>query len=455
MPPQDHLERRLAREIASRKEAERLLEVKSLELSLKNQDLQSSSLDLLDHVELISTIIDAVPHIVLTCNQGYIIEMANSASAKLLGYPPEHLVGHHIEEFLPTICNYRRELEMETFLIPELPVTKADGDAIQGELRGRRTKVKDKPIIVMVISDTSARKAAEKLKEKIYKQLYESRRLEAIGALSSGIAHELNTPIQFIGDNINFIGLSLNKIHASYQHYDELKCECEALGLLPAAVERIETFNRTIELPDLVKDILASVRETMEGISQMRDITLLMKEFSHPGTGSPEPCDINRVVQSAITICRSRHKNVVALVTDFAPELPQTTCRRGQIQQVLVNLIVNAVEAIEERGAAGGMIRIETKAAADAVRIEVSDNGTGIPKRLREKIFDPFFTTKQVGKGTGQGLALAKDFVVNQHGGKLRLEHRPGFMTTFVIELPFKPPVTSQTRHLVNYAQAQ
>lgn len=454
MPAQDYLERRLAREIACRKEAERLLEVKSLELFNKNQELQSSSLNLLDHVELISTIIDAVPHIVLTCDEGYIIEMANSASAKLLGYPPERLIGRHIDEFLPSYGIYRRELEMESFLVPELAVRKSDGSFIQGELRGRRTRVKDKPFVVMVISDTSARKAAETMKENVYKQLHESRRLEAIGALSSGIAHELNTPIQFIGDNINFVGLSLNKIHESYKRYDELKRECEAEGLLPETVKRIEAFNQDIELPILVGEIMSAIRETVDGVRQVRDIALLMKEFSHPGTGAPEPSDINRVVQSAITICRSRHRNVVALETNYAADLPQATCRRGQIQQVLANMIVNAVEAIEEQGVATGVIRIETKLAGDAVRIEISDNGPGIPNGLREKIFDPFFTTKRVGKGTGQGLALAKDCIVNQHGGKLLLEHRPGFSTTFVIELPLAPPVSTQTRQPVRYAQA-
>lgn len=454
MSSQDQLERRLAMEIASRKEAERLLEVKSRELFSKNQHLRFSSLELLDHVELISTIIDAVPHVVLTCNEGYTIEMANSASAKLLGYPPERLVGHHVDELLPCYGIYRRELEMESFLVPELTVKKSDGSIIQGELRGRRTRVKDKPLIVMVISDTSGRKAAETLKEKVYQQLYESRRLEAIGALSSGIAHELNTPIQFIGDNINFVGHSLNKIHESYKHYDVLKRECEVKGLLPESVERIEAFNQRIELPILIKEIMSSIRETMDGVNQVRDIALLMKEFSHPGTGAPEPSDINCVVQSAITICRSRHKGIVAVETDFAPDLPQTTCRKGQIQQVLVNMIVNAVEAIEEQGTATGVIRIETKAADDAVRIEISDNGPGIPDGLWEKIFDPFFTTKRVGKGTGQGLALAKDLIVNQHGGKLLLEYRQGFSTTFVIELPLAPPVSTQTRQPVSYAQA-
>lgn len=454
MPPEDDLQRRLTSEIASREEAERLLEIKSRELLVKTEEMQSSSRDLLDHVELISTIIDAVPHIVLTCNEHYIIEMANNASTKLIGYPPEHLVGRHVGEFLPSFHSYRREFEAETFLIPELSVRKSNGNSIQGELRGRRTRVKEKPLVVLVISDASSRKAAEMLKEKVYKQLYESRRLEAIGALSSGIAHELNTPIQFIGDNIKFVGLSLDKIYESYKRYDALKCECEAAGLLPDAVETLNKFNRDIELPVLVREIMAAIKETVDGIRQVRDIALQMKEFTHPGTTPPTPADINRVVQSAITICRGRHKDVVTLKIDLASGMPQVTCRPGQIQQVLVNMIVNAVEAIEEQGVTTGVIQLETRLVDGAVRIEISDNGPGIPGGLWEKIFDPFFTTKQVGKGTGQGLALAKDFIVNQHGGKLLLESKPGFSTTFVIELPLQPPVSLPSRQTVQHAQA-
>lgn len=452
MPSEDYTRDGMAGELLLGREAEWRLDGKSCERFAKDHELQDSPLTRLDRAELISTIIDAVPLIVLTCNERYIIEMVNSASAKLLGYPPERMVGHHIGEFLPNYGHYRRELGMASFLVPELAVMKSDGTVIQGELRGTRARVNDKPVIFMVISDASARKAAEAMKEGVYKQLYESRRMEAIGALSSGIAHELNTPIQFIGDNVKFVALALNKIHESYKRYDGLKCECEAAGLLPETVGRVNKYNSDIELPALIGEIMTAIRETMEGVSQVRDIALMMKEFSHPGTGAPAPADINQVVQSAVRICRSRHKDIAVVKTELAADLPSTPCRRGQIQQVLVNMIVNAVEAIEEQGVAEGIVHIETKRAQDAVRIEVSDNGPGIPRELREKIFDPFFTTKQVGKGTGQGLALAKDFIVNQHGGKLLLEHRPGFSTTFVIELPLTPRLATQARQPVRHA---
>jgi signal transduction histidine kinase len=290
-----------------------------------------------------------------------------------------------------------------------------------------------------VLHEIDERLATERMKEDIYQQLHESRRLEAIGALSSGIAHEMNTPIQFIGDNVKYIGHSLNKIHASYMLYDKLKIECQRQNILPDFVGEINEFNRDIDLHDLTKEIFTAMRETMDGIKQVRDIVVLMKEFSHPGNGKPESNDLNNVVQGAMTICRSRTKGVVAVETDFAGENPEVSCRKGQIQQVLVNLIVNAVEAIEDANIPDGRIRVATRRTALAVRIEVSDNGPGIPADVREKVFDPFFTTKQVGKGTGQGLALAKDIIIQQHGGQLYLDEKPGYSTCFVIELPANP----------------
>ena len=277
------------------------------------------------------------------------------------------------------------------------------------------------------------------MKEKVYRQLHESRRLEAIGALSSGIAHELNTPIQFIGDNIKFIGLSLDKIHSSYKYYDQLKVQCESQNILEDYVKQIDNFNDKIDLSFLIKEIFAAMQETMDGIRDVRDIVLLMKEFAHPGTGEAEPTDINAVINGALTICRSRTKNTVTVDTTLSPSVPQVTCRRGQIQQVLMNLIINAVEAIEEKGLKSGRIHIVTRLSDNYLRVEISDTGPGIPDTLREKIFDPFFTTKKVGKGTGQGLALAKDIIVQQHGGRLFLEEKLGFSTCFVIELPVEP----------------
>jgi two-component system NtrC family sensor kinase len=440
------IESRFLQEIECRKEAERQLEAQSLELYLKNQQLEASAGELHDRVELIGGIMDAVPDIIITCNDAYCIKTANNACASVLGYAQDEFVGASLVTFIPTILKYMRSLREEAFLISDIEMSKKDGSKIAVELRGRRAHAGDENLTVIVIRDISNLKASEKMKEEIYKQLHESRRLEAIGALASGIAHELNTPIQFIGDNVKFISVSLEKIHSSYKRYDRLKCECKELGLCSEAVDKIEELNQDIDLPILAKEIFTATQETIEGVKQVRDIVVLMKEFAHPGTGGMEPSDINRVVKGALTICRSRTKNVVTIETNYEQGTTVIPCRRAQIQQVLVNLIINAVEAIEEQGIENGAICIATKAAGRFFRIEICDNGPGIPQQLREKIFDPFFTTKQVGKGTGQGLALAKDIIVQQHRGRLRLEDRPGFSTSFIIELPCEQPKTENSR---------
>jgi PAS domain S-box-containing protein len=431
-----HLHRRIVREIESRKQAESLLELKSQELYLKNEQLEASHAKLRKQVEVVGVILDAVPDVVITCNEDLLIETVNSSCFHLLGYQANDIVGKQVTDLIPALADYQRTLAKNAFIISDISVLKHDKTSIEAELRGRRTDLYDKPMIVIVLHDVSERKASERMKERVYGQLHESRRLEALGTLASGIAHELNTPIQFIGDNVKFIGLSLDKIHASYELYDQLKIQCKKQNLLDELAGRVELFNNDIDLASLIKEISAAMQETMEGIKQVRDIVLFMKEFAHPGTGDPEATDINRVIQGALTICRSRTKNTVSIKTHLSPSLPEIICHRGQIQQVLMNLILNAVEALEEKGMKTAQIEIVTQISGSNLRIEVNDTGPGVPSALREKIFDPFFTTKQVGKGTGQGLALAKDVIVKQHGGRLFLDEKTGFSTSFVIELP-------------------
>lgn len=444
-----YIARRIQREIESRREAERLLEVKSLELYVKNQELGCSASKLMQQLEFLGTVMDAVPDLVITCNSRYGVETVNQACNQLLGYEPSDLIGLRLTEFVPSLLDHAQELSQESFVISDINIRKRSGAFLPAELRGKHTRLHERPMIVIVLHDITGRKDAERVKEEVFRQLHEARRLEAIGALASGIAHELNTPIQFIGDNIKYIGSSLEKIHASYTRYEALKNACQSHEKFAELVRSIDEFNRHIDLGHLVDEIYAAMKETSDGVKQVRNIVFLMKEFAHPGTTAPEPADINEMVKRALTFCRSRTKEITKIEMDLTESPALALCRKGQIQQVLVNLIVNAVEAIEERENRSGAIRIATRAGASFQRIEISDTGPGIPKSLTDKIFDPFFTTKPVGKGTGQGLALAKDIIVKQHGGRLFLADRPGFATTFVIELPAaqKAAISKAARH--------
>jgi two-component system, NtrC family, sensor kinase len=433
-----YLERRLQLEILNRKEAERLLEAKSLELHKKNIQLKDYSKQLEEALKYLSAIMASVPDVIITCDSALVMENVSSACEDILGYTPQELRGVHLSMIIPSFSGETTSDEAPDngHAASTLTARTKTGDTLEIELREKTAWIKGRPFHVYTIQDVTARNRALRLNEQISQRLSESRRLEAIGALGSGIAHEINTPIQFIGDNIAFVKNSLRDIYNSYKLYDELRVQCAQDGQFPEAVSKIDAFNTRINLPFLVPEILSAMKETAEGLTLVRDIVLLMRDFAHPGSGKPEEAEVNTIVRNALTICRSRWKNKAVVEAELADDLPKITCNPGQIQQVLINLLINAIEAIEESRKADGRITISTAMKDDKVCIQMSDNGPGIPPQLREKIFDPFFTTKVVGKGTGQGLALAKDIVVNHHHGSLFLADVRGVSTSFVIELP-------------------
>jgi signal transduction histidine kinase len=178
----------------------------------------------------------------------------------------------------------------------------------------------------------------------------------------------------------------------------------------------------------------------LEGIERVANIVRAMKDFSHPGYGQKQLVDLNRAIESTLTVSRSEWKYVADLVTDFDPDLPQVSCLPGDFNQVILNLVVNAAQAIAivvEDGSRGkGTIAVRTRQAGDWVEIRVEDTGTGISESIRHKVFDHFFTTKEVGKGTGQGLAIAQAIVVRKHGGTIGFESEVGKGTTFIVRLP-------------------
>jgi two-component system NtrC family sensor kinase len=452
MAAPNYLERRIVREITARKEAERLLEAKSEELYEKNQQLEASSQRLAQTLELLHSVMGVVPEILITCNEDCVIEMVNDLSADQLGYQPMELVGAHITLLIPDMPAAEIEhATKEAFVLSDIRVRKRDGTWIDTEVHVTVINAQGQKYFALVIQNTAARKAAEKLKEDIYWQLHEARRLEAMGALSGAIAHELNTPIQFISDNIVFLDRVMNKIRESCPRYGGADMTCDRLMHDVCGPGNPATCPRTASFPQLMDEILAALHETREGVDYVRSIVGLVKEFSHPGTGEPQSASINTIIQNALSICRFRFRSL-SVETGLMDAPPLVLCYPSQIQQVLINLVVNAVEAIEESGCTDGRILITTRVSDGWLHIEVSDNGPGIKDCARQRIFDPFYTTKEVGKGTGQGLALARDIVEGKHGGRLLLGERRGFATTFVVELPLRTapqkPATRMAEHV-------
>jgi signal transduction histidine kinase len=284
------------------------------------------------------------------------------------------------------------------------------------------------------------RQAAEKQRDSMEIQLRHAQKLESIGQLAAGIAHEINTPTQYIGDNVRFLSDAFRDIKQLLFRQNEL---LQAASHNPAAREVLREFEaaaRAADVEYLLREIPKSIEQTMEGVQRVARIVGAMKEFSHPGVSEKTRIDINQAIKSTLTVSHNEWKYVAELVTDLAPDLPLVRCLPGELNKVILNLIVNAAHAIADTvqngGATKGTITISTRHSGNWLEIRIADTGPGIPERIRTRIFDPFFTTKAVGKGTGQGLAIAHSVVVDKHGGTISFETEMGRGTTFIIRLP-------------------
>jgi PAS domain S-box-containing protein len=288
--------------------------------------------------------------------------------------------------------------------------------------------------------DITERKQAEQERAALEVQLRQAQKLEAIGQLAAGIAHEINTPIQYIGDNIHFIEESFNALAGLLQEYQRLAAAVRSNTVTPEVLSAVESSIQKADLDYLSKEIPLAVQQSLQGVGHVSRIVNAMKEFSHPGSTEKEALDLNHAIEMTVTVARNEWKYVAEMVTDFAPALPPVPCLPGEFNQVILNLIINASHAIGDvvRQVEGskGTIRISTRLDGAWVEIRISDTGTGVPEEIRHRIFDPFFTTKGVGKGTGQGLAIARSVIVDKHGGTLTFESEMGRGTTFIIRLP-------------------
>jgi signal transduction histidine kinase len=271
-------------------------------------------------------------------------------------------------------------------------------------------------------------------------QLAQAQKLESIGQLAAGIAHEINTPIQYIGDNMLFLQESFHDLSTLLEHYAALYQMCRDGAPMASVLGQIETTTAAIDVAYLTAEIPTAIQQSLEGVERVATIVRAMKEFSHPGTKEKVSVDLNKAIESTITVARNEWKYVAQMVTDLAPDLPLVPCVPGELNQVILNILVNAAHALGDGGGDGapekGTITVSTRQGGDGVEIRIADTGPGIPEAIRDKIFDPFFTTKEVGKGTGQGLAIAHTVVVEQHGGQLTFETAEGEGTTFIIRLP-------------------
>jgi PAS domain S-box-containing protein len=287
--------------------------------------------------------------------------------------------------------------------------------------------------VVLVAQDLTERKQLES-------ELRQAQKLEAVGRLASGIAHEINTPIQFVSDSVHFLQQSVDSLIELMGEYQLLRKAVADGSPTKATLTVVIEKEDDADLPYLVHEMPRAVSACLDGLGRVATIVRSMKEFAHPGRPEMAAVDLNRAILSTLTISAHETKLVADLDTHFAT-LPPVFCHVGDINQVVLNLIVNAAHAVGDvlkATGARGRISVRTQREGDFAVIVVADTGGGIPKSAREQIFDPFFTTKGVGVGTGQGLAIARSVVVDKHGGTLTFESETGIGTTFFVRIPIE-----------------
>jgi two-component system NtrC family sensor kinase len=286
------------------------------------------------------------------------------------------------------------------------------------------------------VNEQLQREMAERTR--MEQELRLAQKLEAVGQLAAGIAHEINTPLQYVGDSVHFLRDSFGDLLSVTGMFGKCVAALRTVPGQEALVAEAEEAQEKGDVTYLEESVPKGLERALRGIEHVSSIVRALKEFAHPGQKEKAPGDLNRAIENALIVCRNEYKFVAEIETELGA-IPDVVCDLSELNQVFLNLLINAAHAIGDavRGSdRKGIIRVSTRHLDDTVRVTVSDTGGGIPDEIRDRIFDPFFTTKAVGKGTGQGLAIARTIVMDRHGGRLSFDTEVGRGTAFHIDLP-------------------
>ncbi len=409
--------------------------------TIVDRRLQGISDDLHESEERTRQIVQTAGEGIISVNDTGQVITFNTAAAGTFGYLSHEVLGHGVDMLIP-------DSSMEAYQEMFTRYCERGGDGIIGvkhELEGRRCNDKVFPLSLTVtecsvrgqraftgiVSDLTEQRALES-------QLLQAQKLESIGELAAGIAHEINTPAQYVGDNLQFISSSFEELARVLKEYGALITAAEESGVLLEQAAAARQMEAEVDIGYLLEEIPQALGQSRDGMQRITDIVSAMKNFSHPGSRDKQPIDINCAIESTVTVSRNEWKYVAEVQLDLDPNVYDVPCVAAEFNQVILNIVVNAAHALSEGNTneEKGTIQIQTRREGDSARIDIRDTGPGIPQAIRERIFDPFFTTKGVGKGTGQGLAIARSVVVDKHGGTIDISSEEGVGTTFTIHLP-------------------
>ena len=402
-----------------------------------------------ESLQMVNTMLDNFPGGICMIDEDLVMRAANKIYYEIndldehwfpVGSKLEDILRHHAErgDFGP--------VDVEAFVAERMHPSHHDQPRRFTQPRARDGAMIEYTItplaeggFVMTFEDITERLQAESEKSQLEKELIQAQRLESLGTLASGIAHEINTPIQYVGDNIRFIAQSLRDLLAVLQNYRKVLRPPIDPGVVADFALEASNIENALDLAFILEELPLALEQSAQGVKQVATIVKAIKEFSHPGQDEKSEFDVNALIETMLIVSRNQWKYVAEVETDLDASLPAFKCLPGEIGQALLNLVVNAAHAIESAERENGLIRVATRREGTRAVITVSDNGCGIPETIRNRIYDPFFTTKDIGKGTGQGLSITFNAVVKKHGGTIDCESSEGEGTTFIVSLPMEP----------------
>lgn len=420
------LAKRLARAQAEIRGLERLIETKARDLYLSQESLRRS-------VEFQEKVLSSMASALVVLDAEGRITQANQAAVSTLGYPNETaLLG-------VAFATLTTQPEQPTGWLKcdprDLELVAQDGRLVPVHFTRSPMRASDGSIeaYVCVWLDLSDQRQLEI-------ELRHAQKLESLGQMAAGVAHEINTPIQFVGDSLSFLQEAFDDLRRVLTTYRQSREQWGRDARFAQWVQAVTAAEEEADIEFVEAEAPGAFERASHGLSRVASIVKALKSFSHPGSEDVAPTDLNEVIATTLTLAHNEYKYVADLETDLK-ELPEVPCHAGDMGQVFLNLIVNAAHAIEEKAQGTGehgRIRIASRQEGDWAVYSISDTGAGIPAHVMDRIFDPFFTTKEVGKGTGQGLAISQRIVVEKHRGRIEVDSSPGEGTTFRIFLPLR-----------------
>lgn len=408
---------------------------------------------LMANEEQLAVTVESIGDGIITCDVNYQVILMNKAAEAITSWQATEAVGKDICEVLHVIgvsennddhilrnlinrinngqqfANFPENLTLQSKNTARKIIT-FSGNPIRNR-ENRRIGM------VLVLRDVTEQKKQES-------RAALSQKLEAIGQLAAGIAHEINTPMQYVGDNTQFLREAFADFQSLLLEYQQLAGCFEAGGNPEASINSVRELENQVDLEYLLVEIPKAIEQSLSGIERVRKLVLTMKDFAHHQSGEKRYSDINKGIESTVNISVNEWKYFADMKLELDPNLPLVFCAIDEINQVILNMIVNSSHAIhaaiKKSAYEKGSITIETYQEGDYIKIKINDNGVGIPSSIIHRIYDHFFTTKEVGQGTGQGLAIAHDIIVTKHQGNIQVESKEGEGTLFTINLPLSSP---------------